>query len=173
MPSDAVPIICGGTHYFIQHFLFPPGDLSFERSAPASSSRKRWEPPHPRPTAVPADLDSELLLLLDTFWTDDPQWPGSRPDTPKAGPSHVTQPRPTVEEDDHLLALHQLLAAVAPDEAGRWHWRDGRKVRRGLERWWETHGPVEEKQSIVEVGPPGRRARSVSRRTAVHSREHE
>lgn len=43
--------------------------------------------------------------------------------------------------DEHqLYCIYALLAAVDPKEAGRWHWRDGRKVRRGLERWWERGG---------------------------------
>jgi tRNA dimethylallyltransferase len=59
-------------------------------------------------------------------------WPGS-----DAGPS-----QPTAETDDQLLSLHRLLAAVDAKEAGRWHWRDGRKVRRGIERWWEKGNEI-------------------------------
>jgi tRNA dimethylallyltransferase len=55
------------------------------------------------------------------------------------------------------LSLHQLLAAVDPQEAGRWHWRDGRKVKRGLERWWESSGSIE--KTSEEVGGIKRKAK--------------
>ena len=73
-------------------------------------------------------IDEELERLLNTFWTEHPTWPKS-----DAGPSS-----PKGETDDQLLSLHRLLSAIDPKEAGRWHWRDGRKVRRGIERWWEN-----------------------------------
>ncbi|KAJ9116773.1 hypothetical protein QFC24_006664 [Naganishia onofrii] len=50
-------------------------------------------------------------------------------------PTMVIATTPTTDQE--LLALHRLLTLVDPREAGRWHWRDGRKVRRGLERFWE------------------------------------
>lgn len=78
-----------------------------------------------------------------------------------AGPS-TSSSRPTVEHDAHLLALHQLLSAVDPKEAGRWHWKDGRKVRRGLERWWETNGGGSEPHMKKEGSSGGRKARSVA-----------
>lgn len=40
--------------------------------------------------------------------------------------------------DSQLLAMHRLLQQLDPQEAVRWHWRDGRKVRRAVERWWEA-----------------------------------
>ena len=89
------------------------------------------------------EIDEELEKLLDTFWTEHPTWPESH-----AGPSS-----PKGETDDQLLSLYRLLSAIDPKEAGRWHWRDGRKVRRGIERWWENStGRAEEK-------PGGRKAR--------------
>jgi tRNA A37 N6-isopentenylltransferase MiaA len=162
LPERTLPIVCGGTHYFIQHFLFPPSDLSFDRPDPPTESQgsKRWNPPHPRPE-TPNDLDPELERLLETFWTDTPVWPTNPNaidfDENEAGPSrHVLGS----ETDDQLLALHQLLAAVDSKEAGRWHWRDGRKVRRGLERWWETNGSQEQHRSS-ETEAKGRKARYV------------
>jgi tRNA A37 N6-isopentenylltransferase MiaA len=92
-------------------------------------------------------MDPELKTLLETFWTEHPIWPGSQ-----AGPSEARG----VETDDQLLSLHRLLGAVDPKEAGRWHWRDGRKVRRGLERWWERGSA--EGTKAQQVGG-GRRAR--------------
>jgi tRNA dimethylallyltransferase len=76
-----------------------------------------------------------VRAYLETFWTPHPVVP----DAWRAGP------------DGELLALHRLLAVVDVREAGRWHWRDGRKVRRGLERWWEGAGGVNSAK-----GEPGR-----------------
>lgn len=194
LPGDTLPIVCGGTHYFIQHFLFPPGELSFERpgagapnniiedpQASSSSSRiprpnLRWQPPGPLPPVGDKGLSLEQLALLETFWTHSPVWPGSNSDQsnndlsdqPAAGPSAPSaSSRPTIMDDTQLLSLHSLLAAVDPPEAGRWHWRDGRKVRRGLERWWERECARSDAQEGQEASTPaesateekGRRAR--------------
>jgi tRNA dimethylallyltransferase len=157
LDDKTLPIICGGTHYFIQHFLFPPSELSFDRPADNDSfdpSEVRWKPPGPRPP-IPADLDPSLVDLLGTFWMAEPNWP-ARPEDPSSEPG-PSRSRPTVSEDSKLLSIHTLLKAVDPNEAGRWHWRDGRKVRRGLERWWERGGgDVSERAK-----GPGRHARSV------------
>lgn len=205
--------MCGGTHYFIQHFLFPPGELSFERSTsgpkdelaastdaenPSTPGRPkspvrpkpnlRWQPPGPHPPIDDLHLSDEQVRLLDTFWTNEPVWRDSqaslssqevlsgvarldqlntaagRSTSSTSGPSH-TPSRPTVLADAQLLALHDLLKAVDPREAGRWHWRDGRKVRRGLERWWEggssaaTAGQAEDVQENRQDGAAGSKGR--------------
>ncbi|KAK4690005.1 tRNA dimethylallyltransferase, partial [Tremellales sp. Uapishka_1] len=163
---DTLPIVCGGTHYFIQHFLFPPSELSFSRpESPRLADGKgkqshdprlaRWKPLTPRP-AIPHDLDRELESLMDTFWTADPSWP--IPSQPLSGPSSQST-RITPLEQHQLLSLHRLLAAVDPKEAGRWHWRDGRKVKRGLERWWENGGLGTVESAGAEKPKSGRRAR--------------
>ncbi|EIW70385.1 hypothetical protein TREMEDRAFT_28696, partial [Tremella mesenterica DSM 1558] len=139
LENSTLPIICGGTHYFIQHFLFPPSELSIVRPPTGSLKGKdKWTPPCPRPST--SGLGEEWEMLLNTFWTNQPIWPksssnqGHEQETQRRGASRTTL------REAHLLALHQLLQAVDPKEAGRWHWRDGRKVRRGLERWWERCG---------------------------------
>ena len=111
----------------------------------------RWKPPCPRPE-IPSDLDPKLERLLDTFWTSDPIWP-ELPE--QAGPSS----RPTVNEDSNRKSLHDLLNAVDPNEAGRWHWRDDRKVKRSLERWWERGGVELKVEPVGEKSGKGRRAR--------------
>nr|XP_031863381.1 uncharacterized protein CI109_001256 [Kwoniella shandongensis]KAA5530453.1 hypothetical protein CI109_001256 [Kwoniella shandongensis] len=171
LSTETLPIICGGTHYFIQHYLFPPPELSFDRATttnpptrPSDPLSVRWTPPHPLP-ALPDNFDPDLLKLLDTFWTPDPMWPGStnpKDGKAQAGPSNPKSSRPTTTEDDQLLALHSLLLTVDEKEAGRWHWRDGRKVRRGLERWWERGGSGQAGKAEgeqEEVVSKGRRAR--------------
>ncbi|WVQ72623.1 hypothetical protein IAR50_002182 [Cryptococcus sp. DSM 104548] len=144
---DTLPIVCGGTHYFIQHFLFPPPELSFSRedsNTQAQPLAVRWCPPRPRPP-IPDDLTPAMERLLDSFWLPDPVWPSadieSRPLSSTEAESSKSS-RPTVQDENNLLSLFRLLEAVDPAEAGRWHWKDGRKVRRGLERWWERGGPV-------------------------------
>ncbi|XAO23963.1 hypothetical protein I312_102752 [Cryptococcus bacillisporus CA1280] len=157
MPGDALPIICGGTHYFIQHFLFPPPELSFVRDDETKSQTEdhlsvRWTPPGPRPP-IPQNLSPELIALLDTFWLTEPTWPSTSESSitfSNSGPSKSS--RPTTTEDDHLLALYRLLEAIDPKESQRWHWRDGRKVRRSLERWWERGGAVD---SVLASNAPG------------------
>ncbi|WVR06929.1 hypothetical protein IAU60_003965 [Kwoniella sp. DSM 27419] len=177
LPSDTLPIVCGGTHYFIQHYLFPPPEMSLQRKsshdnpkAGQDSTRMSWTPPGPRPP-IPGALSSESVRLLDTFWTAEPDWPDSiaTSDTeqPRAGPSNTRSARLTITEDGQLLALHQLLAAIDPKEAGRWHWRDGRKVRRSLERWWERGGPVGEAPEAVEGGREGTAGRKARFRTLI------
>ena len=162
LPDDALPIICGGTHYFIQHFLFPPSEFSTRRPPGANGHIRdtsetldgRWKPPCPRPP-IRDDLDPELAKLLDSFWTSQPAWPG---DENEAGPS-TTRPGPT--SSHQLLSLYRLLEALDAREASRWHWRDGRKVKRGLERWWER-GPGHasgEDAEVDDVKPRGRHAR--------------
>ncbi|WVQ80798.1 hypothetical protein IAT38_002904 [Cryptococcus sp. DSM 104549] len=164
LPNETLPIICGGTHYFVQHFLFPPPELSFDRppspaAAPPSGKGKgmalRWTPPGPLPP-VPEGMDEELKGLLETFWTNEPAWPPGSIDpsdpssssTPAPVTPAPTSSRPISSSETHALSLHRVLEAVDPKEAGRWHWRDERKVRRGLERWWERGGGEVESTSV-------------------------
>lgn len=102
--------------------------------------------------------------LLDTFWQAEPEWPASATSTngdaataeTEAGPSKTT--RPTVTDTAKLYALHQLLTALDPAEAGRWSWRDGRKVRRSLERWWEAGAEIAQAEGPVGDAETGGRA---------------
>lgn len=166
LPETTLPIVCGGTHYFIQHFLFPPPELSLSRPSPNGKGKAasdplalRWTPPGPHP---PISLEPELQSFLDTFWTLDPVWPGT-PNLSSAGAGAGAGPssssRPILNEDRQLLALHRLLVAVDPQEAGRWHWRDGRKVRRALERWWERGSGHGEAAQSLEDGDATRKGR--------------
>lgn len=158
MPLTEVPIICGGTHYYTQHLLFPPAQLSTARDQDReTTSALRWTPPGPLP-ALPADFDPAMKRYLETFYLSDPVYPpgtASAPSTSRSSsPINPNQPsRPTLTDSNELLALHRVLAAVDPDEAQRWHWRDGRKVRRAIERWWEA-GQAQE--VALEEKPSGR-----------------
>lgn len=137
LSDKTLPILCGGTHYFIQHFLFPPSNLAFstERQVPTPTPDARWIPPCALPEL---DLPSNYIKLLETFWKDQPAWPISTTAETKPVASNGQGPsRPSIHDGDHLLSLWKLLEMIDPDEAQRWHWRDGRKVKRGIERWWE------------------------------------
>ncbi|WVO16118.1 hypothetical protein L204_103785 [Cryptococcus depauperatus] len=167
LTESVLPIICGGTHYFIQHFLFPPPELSLERTEESHNTDSlaiRWTPPGPRPV-VPPDLSPKLDALLNSFWLPKPIWPFVANVSSLSSDEDVAgtfgKSRSTDREDDHLLSLFHLLEAVDPQEAKRWHWRDGRKVRRSLERWWERGGPVprEKERKDDSVNQKGRRAR--------------
>lgn len=182
--GSTLPIICGGTHYYIQHFLFPPSRLSLDRSReserPSQTNKTKWAPPCPmqalrdhglidedRLTALAeqtADASGshaksedgggrtdenvdgkeeklqQMLTFLDTFYLPRPVFPSwvDVPTNTDDSASATQSSRPTLTTSSELLALHSLLSAVDPSEAARWHWRDGRKVRRGLERWWEA-----------------------------------
>lgn len=166
LPDFTLPIICGGTHYFIQHFLFPPKELSFDRPRDQQEARAsnplatRWTPPGPCPP-TPASMSPELRRLLDTFWTTEASFPEA---DSAAAESVGTSPcsRPTITNNHELLCLWQVLDCIDPDEAKRWHWKDGRKVRRGIERWWERGGRKVEPQTFTMRGATeGRQARCV------------
>lgn len=125
--------------------------------------------------------EDEGMRLLETFYLPAPTWPTGVAST--SGSSSVAaSTSPSALSDPQLLALHRLLNAVDPAEAGRWHWRDGRKVRRGIERWWERQAagsnpslgdapPLEpepatspddgDQQAEEAAGPAGERKRSV------------
>lgn len=140
---STLPVICGGTHYFIQHFLFPPSELSFYRRDEGRDGDPlaiRWTPPGPCPPT--SGLGPHLKALLDTFWRNDAVYPPN--DGEGADGPRLTS-RPVASGDHELLSMWRLLQAVDPNEAPRWHWRDGRKVRRSLERWWERGGGEVEK----------------------------
>ncbi|KLT45449.1 hypothetical protein CC85DRAFT_282529 [Cutaneotrichosporon oleaginosum] len=140
-PESTLPVICGGTHYFIQHFLFPPDELVLDRQREEERKNDalaiRWTPPRAMPP-VPEDMDPDLLRLLETFWRNDAVYPPEG-EAEASGSQRLTS-RPVAETDHQLLSLWRVLEAVDPNDSVRWHWRDGRKVRRSIERWWERGG---------------------------------
>lgn len=166
LPHGTLPIICGGTHYFIQHFLFPPNELSLERPAEQQAARSSdplattWTPPGPCPP-TPQDMPSALRILLDTFWMPNASFPAAD-DAPGTAKDTTPTSRPTLDSNHELLSLWKVLDSIDPREAQRWNWRDGRKVRRAIERWWERGGGAVVTQTERKDGPAdGRRARWV------------
>lgn len=159
-PHTTLPIICGGTHYYTQHFLFPPSRLNLERADAAGRNSKntKWRPPctvdqvletlDRTNSAVAERIRTEpgVRESLESFWT-------ARPIFPEAW-VHGSTGAGVGASDEESLALHRLLALVDEREAGRWHWRDGRKVKRGLERWWE--GVEDVRRGKKQVAEPVR-----------------
>lgn len=112
-----IPIVVGGTSYWIQHLIFSNRLVSFDQ-APAEEELKRDPGPMSEPLARSfASLPPELLDLLNTL--------------PEQGPSATTQP-------ELAHSLHVLLSTLDPSTAQRWHWRDTRKVLRNLHIIRET-----------------------------------
>ncbi|KAF5372983.1 hypothetical protein D9758_001783 [Tetrapyrgos nigripes] len=104
-----VPIVVGGTSYWLQHLLFPnrlaqdsPTDVRSERTS---------EPLSDRLTQSISSLPSDLLDLFNAL-----------PDPP---PSADTDP-------EAAYALYKLLKELDDAVAQRWHWKDTRKVIRSL-----------------------------------------
>lgn len=98
-----IPIIVGGTAYWIQHLLFP-NRLSKQNEAQSNA----WQP--------------ELLAAIEAL----PQEQRSLfEDLPEEPPSAKTDP-------DLSFTLHALLGSLDPPIAQRWHWKDTRKVLHNL-----------------------------------------
>lgn len=158
-PMAELPIICGGTHYYAQHFLFPPAQMTLDRSksiGPASKSKNtKWRPQYSlddlldtlernderfRNVAHRIRVEPGVREYLDTFYLPEPTYPPTwiqREESPPRPSGKQETIHTSTLSDQQLLAQHRLLELVDEPDAGRWHWRDGRKVKRGLERWWE------------------------------------
>jgi tRNA dimethylallyltransferase len=98
----------GGTAYWIQHLLFPER-LTSSHTPPISAISSNT-PTDSLSNAVNS-LPEELRLLYDAI------------------PDH---PLPAAHETEAALNMHNLLSALDPDVAARWHWKDVRKVHRSL-----------------------------------------
>jgi len=103
----------------------------------------KWKPPCDLSVLkdhgmLPNDLDEFSRRLLETFFLpeDVPLDREESSDQPSTSSAQSTIEQTNKEKES--LALHHLLEILDPAEAARWHWRDTRKVRRSLERWWES-----------------------------------
>ncbi|KAI8998914.1 tRNA isopentenyltransferase [Trametes punicea] len=108
---NQVPIVVGGTSYWIQHLLFPERMASLEE--PGDRHAQPKGPPAVSESFVNAlaALPPELLSFFNNL--------------PEQAPS---------ADEDPLAAhrLHDLLMSLDPLVAQRWHWRDTRKVLTNL-----------------------------------------
>ncbi|KZS99235.1 tRNA isopentenyltransferase [Sistotremastrum niveocremeum HHB9708] len=113
--QQEVPIVVGGTAYWIQHLLFPNRLASLPLGHEASNQ--------PAPLSIElSDSIQSLSTQLKEIWTS----------LPASAPSASTDP--TAAHD-----LHALLSAIDPTIASRWHWKDSRKVLTSL-RVAKDHG---------------------------------
>ncbi|KAF8484391.1 IPP transferase-domain-containing protein [Gautieria morchelliformis] len=104
-----LPVVVGGTAYWMQHLIFPNRLTSFD-----DPHKVMGQPGHvaaPRHSvALQKALSSLPGPLLDLFL--------NLPSNPDPG---------------QAFALHTLLSMLDPHVASRWHWKDTRKVLRNLE----------------------------------------
>lgn len=112
-----LPIVVGGTAYYVQHLIAPP--------VPASKAPARDF--HQRAALLPPD-QRHLLHLL-------PQLPNSSATStyPPGFPVHLLPERLQGDSEAFAWDCWNLLNALDAETASRWHWRDIRKVRRQIE----------------------------------------
>ena len=107
---NEVPIVVGGTSYWIQHLIFPERMASLDKSSEEAPSTP-VSPPSQAYADAFASLPPELLALFN----------------------NLPESAPNADADPHLtLNLHRLLTMFDPLVAQRWHWRDSRKVLTNL-----------------------------------------
>jgi len=107
---DILPVIVGGTTYWMQHLLFP-NRLVGSPSKQRNKENIEYSPIVQQSLAL---LSWEQRQLFDTL---------------PVGNSAAE----CIPSDDYSLRLHTLLSSIDPDMASRWHWRDTRKVLRNLQ----------------------------------------
>ena len=110
--KQKLPIVVGGTSYWIQHLLFP------DRLPSATSTSPHSQPPY---EAKLAESVSQLAPASKDLLSHLPKMPPSAAGDPEAA-----------------FALFALLKELDEPSASRWHWKDTRKVLRSLEIIKET-----------------------------------
>ncbi|KAJ7105757.1 tRNA isopentenyltransferase [Mycena crocata] len=124
---NEIPIVVGGTSYWMQHLMFPDRLAGTQDDSPPPLSESVMK--------AHASLPPNLLDLFNCL--------------PELPPDAATDP-------EAAAALHLLLRNLDPAVAARWHWRDTRKVFRSLRLVKETgHRPSEimRKQSETPLNP--------------------
>ncbi|KAG0151874.1 hypothetical protein CROQUDRAFT_650434 [Cronartium quercuum f. sp. fusiforme G11] len=153
-----LPIVVGGTGYYIQNLILP-GRLSKDAASAVAGLNKDIKALEASNSSPPNQLTREHILnyftqknfpsaLVEDFGRLPTHilqlcflTPSLPPfSSPKAFPPNFPisvlpiefQP-PTSTAETFCLGLYQALQVVDPAMAQRWHWRDLRKVRRSLE----------------------------------------
>ncbi|KAI1790736.1 tRNA isopentenyltransferase [Ganoderma leucocontextum] len=104
---NQVPIVVGGTSYWIQHLIFPERMASLDKSGEESPEINEAQLPSAAFTNALSSLPPDLLSLFN----------------------NLPEQAPTADLDPQLsLNLHKLLTHMDPLVSQRWHWRDSRKV---------------------------------------------
>ncbi|KAJ3556429.1 hypothetical protein NP233_g11981 [Leucocoprinus birnbaumii] len=119
--NGEVPIVVGGTSYWIQHLVFSDRLIGSPAQTTSTTSTMAVKTPHKSPQdlqhLVSQITEQELVQLFITL-----------PESPPSASSDA----------DAAFKLHTLLNQIDPVMASRWHWRDTRKVLRSLEIIKET-----------------------------------
>ncbi|EGN96126.1 hypothetical protein SERLA73DRAFT_154555 [Serpula lacrymans var. lacrymans S7.3] len=129
--QNQIPIVVGGTSYWIQHLMFPNRlTSSFE-----SNTVQQQSPISSDLVQAISRLPPTLLELLNAL--------------PEQPPSASANP-------EEAFSLYNLLMELDEPVASRWHWRDTRKVLRSLRIIKDTGRKPSEiinEQSSVAVEP--------------------
>ncbi|KAI6109974.1 tRNA isopentenyltransferase [Pisolithus sp. B1] len=108
---NEIPIVVGGTSYWIQHLLFP-NRLASDDPPSLSGDQHSDHFRSPVPECFTLKLPPDLLKLFDHL------------------PEHVPS---AISDPDGASLRYELLQALDEPVAARWHWRDTRKVLRALQ----------------------------------------
>lgn len=122
MQADAcLPIVVGGTTYYMQHLLFPGRLISKERET-------QWSDDEEAPPALTPAAQAALNEQLSSLNAEQRQtWDKLAATRLGSTPSDVEP-----------LQLWACLNVLDPDMSRRWHWKDTRKVARSLRVLLET-----------------------------------
>lgn len=115
--SGEVPIVVGGTSYWIQHLIFSDRLIGSPQTTSSINSKSPHKTPQELEHLISHVTDPDLLYLFNAL-----------PESPPSASSDA----------DAAFKLHTLLNQIDPVMASRWHWRDTRKVLRSLEIIKET-----------------------------------
>ena len=127
-----VPIIVGGTTYWIQHLLFPNRLVSMDRLSSGSSEA------HSISEKLAEALSALTPELFDLYHA-----------LPHDAPS-------ATEEPELAMDIHRLLSMLDPSVSQRFHWKDTRKSLRQLAIIRETgrlSSEIIAEQSLVTPRP--------------------
>ncbi|KAL2916537.1 tRNA dimethylallyltransferase, mitochondrial [Polyrhizophydium stewartii] len=116
-----IPVLVGGTHYYIQSLLWDEAIIATAPTARLSDQTPLRSLAHESVAADPELCEALVAALEET----DP-----RLRSPSQIADFVRQP-----------TLHNLLQRVDPAMAMRWHPNDGRKIRRSIEIFYTTGRP--------------------------------
>ncbi|PLW18170.1 hypothetical protein PCANC_12683 [Puccinia coronata f. sp. avenae] len=158
--KGSLPIVVGGTGYYIQNLILP-GRLSKDISPHEGISERIKKDIHATKSAhfssildEPSQIlkrcqqngfDDNLISRLESIPHDSlrllfllPHLPpfSSPKEFPPGFPCELLPLKyrpPQASPEEFCIGLHETLQAIDPVMAGRWHWRDLRKVRRSLE----------------------------------------
>ena len=118
LEQDQVPIVTGGTAYYVQHLFLPPLPLENDKSVKLDAL---------------SNSQRQLLDLLPTL--------PSISSSASFPPEFPIELLPAAYQNAEAFAseLWQILHLLSPERAAKWHWRDVRKVRRQIELLFEDN----------------------------------